>query len=187
MKVAVASSGETLDVPIDPRFGRCACFVLVDSETMEFTAIANPGAALGQGAGIQAAQAVASAGAEAVIATNFGPNAHQALAAAEMSVYSAAGGTVRQAVEALRRGELARVGNATVPSHYGLGAGPAAALPAGVPPVTGPGGGMGRGGGGMGRGGGGGMGRGGGTGGGRGMGGGGGRGFGGGGGRGGRW
>ncbi|MBI3945155.1 MAG: NifB/NifX family molybdenum-iron cluster-binding protein [Armatimonadetes bacterium] len=173
MKVAVASSGETLDALIDPRFGRCPCFVVVDSETLAFAAIPNPGAALGQGAGIQAAQAVANAGAEAVIATNFGPNAQQALAAGGIAIYSADGGTVREAVAALKRGELPRVAEATVPAHYGLGAGQAPGGPGALPP-----------GGGMGRCGGMGGGRGGGMGGGRGGGmGGGGRG----GGRGGRW
>ena len=123
MKVAVAASGETLEAPIDPRFGRCPYFVVVDTETMQFTAIANPGGALGQGAGIQAAQAVVNAGADAVVAANFGPNAYQALTAGEVAIYAASDGTVRQTVEAIQRGELPPIGNATVPSHFGLGAG----------------------------------------------------------------
>lgn len=121
MKVAVASSGDTLESPIDPRFGRCACFVLVDADTMEFSVIPNPGAKLGQGAGIQAAQAVANAGADVVIAASFGPNAHQALDAAEIAVYPASGVTVRDAVEALNRGEIACLSGPTVSSHFGLG------------------------------------------------------------------
>ena len=129
MKVAVASTGQTLDSPLDPRFGRCVYFVIVDTPTMESTAISNPGAASGQGAGVQAAQAVANAGAEAVIASNFGPNAHQALAAGEITVCIANGGSVREAVEALRRGELQVLEQASVPAHFGMGA-PAVGGPA---------------------------------------------------------
>ncbi|HOJ22133.1 MAG TPA: NifB/NifX family molybdenum-iron cluster-binding protein [Armatimonadota bacterium] len=123
MRVAVASTGEGLDAAIDPRFGRCACFVVVDTETMKATTIPNPGASTAQGAGIQAAQSVANADVDAVIATNFGPNAHQALAAGEMALYSASGGSVRDAVDALQRGELKRVTAASVPAHFGMGQG----------------------------------------------------------------
>jgi len=144
MKVLVASSGPDLGAAMDPRFGRCAYFVVVDSESMEFKAMENPGAAMGMGAGIQAAQAAANAGADAVIAGNFGPNAFHALSAGGLKVYIGTGGTVRQQVEALKAGQLQEVSEPNVSPHFGMG-----------------GGGMGRGGGmGSGAGGGGGMGRG---------------------------
>ena len=67
MKIAVSASQPQLDAPIDPRFGRCPYFLIVDSDTMEFEVIENQGAMAGSGAGIQAAQLVANAGAEAVV------------------------------------------------------------------------------------------------------------------------
>jgi len=34
MKIAISSHGNNLDAPIDPRFGRCANFVIVETEDM---------------------------------------------------------------------------------------------------------------------------------------------------------
>lgn len=148
MKIAVTSMGDNLEAAVDPRFGRCAFFVIVDTETNEFQAIANTAANAGSGAGIQAAQTVANAGAQAVVAGNYGPNAYQALTAGGIKLLTGAAGTVMDAVEAFKAGSLQELSDASVPPHFGMG-----------------GGGMGRGGGGgMGRGGGGGMGRGGGRG-----------------------
>jgi len=41
MKIAVSATGLTLDAEVDPRFGRCQYFVIVDPETMEFEALEN--------------------------------------------------------------------------------------------------------------------------------------------------
>lgn len=123
MKVAVAAAGPSLDAPTEARFGRCPWFVIVETETMEVQTLENPAAQQGSGAGIAAAQTVANAGAEAVIAAHVGPNAHQALTAGGLKVYSFAGGSVRQAVEALKAGQLQEVTAANVPSHFGMGAG----------------------------------------------------------------
>lgn len=155
MKAAVCSSGTDLNAPVDPRFGRCANFVIVDTDTMEFTSEPNPGAMMGQGAGIQAAQTLGGRGVQAVVAGNFGPNAFQSLSAAGISIYLCAAGTVAQAVEALKSGALQQVGTATVAAHYGMGAAPGQAPGTGMGPGMGPGAGRGMGGGG-GRGGGGG-------------------------------
>lgn len=144
MNVAVAAAGMDLDAPTDPRFGRCQYFVLVNTETMAFEAISNVAAMQGSGAGIAAVQLVANAGAEAVIAANLGPNAYQALSAGGLKVYSAAGGTVREAIEALKGGQLSEISTANVPSHFGMGAGAGAAANLGQPGAGG-GGGCGRG------------------------------------------
>ena len=147
MKIAVAANGNTLDAPVDPRFGRCAWFVIVDAETMSFEAVENPSVMAGGGAGVQAAQLVASKGAQVVVAGNMGPNAHQALSAASIEVLPFAGGTVRQAVEAVKAGKLTAASAPTVPSHFGIGG----AMPTAPQSDLGPGAGLGRGGG-MGRG-----------------------------------
>jgi len=123
VKIAVSASDSNLDAAMDPRFGRCAYFVIVESETMEFEVIENPGTQMGSGAGIQAAQMVGNSGAEAVVAGNYGPNAYGALSAAGLSVYQFAGGTVRQALEAVVSGQAQQVGDATVGSKSGTGGG----------------------------------------------------------------
>jgi predicted Fe-Mo cluster-binding NifX family protein len=157
MKVVVCSIGDKLDSPVDPRFGRCANFVVVNTETLETTAIPNPGVRAAQGAGIQAAQVVASLGAEAVIAGNYGPNAYHALSAGRLRVYTGAVGTVRQAAGQLTSGALQEVGAPTVAAHASMGAAPGdtAAPDAATGPGPGQilgGGGRGMGGGGGGRG-----------------------------------
>jgi len=42
MKIAVSASSPELDSSVDPRFGRCPYFLIVDPETMEFEAVENP-------------------------------------------------------------------------------------------------------------------------------------------------
>jgi len=36
MKIAISSSGTTLESDIDPRFGRAQNFIVIDTETMKF-------------------------------------------------------------------------------------------------------------------------------------------------------
>ncbi len=123
MKIAVAAQGDNPQALTDPRFGRCRYFVIVDSDTGEFEAVENPGGTAGGGAGIQAAQAVGRSGADVVIAGNYGPNAYEALAAGKIEAYTNQGGTVAEAVEAFKAGRLTKAGDATVPSHFGMGTG----------------------------------------------------------------
>ena len=42
MKICVSATTNSLDAPVDPRFGRCPYFVIVDSETVQYEAILNP-------------------------------------------------------------------------------------------------------------------------------------------------
>lgn len=99
MKVAVTATGPSLDAATDPRFGRCAYFVIVETEDMTFEAIENANSSLGGGAGIQSAQLMAQKGAKAVLTGHCGPNAHQTLCAAGIDVVVGCGGIVSEAVE----------------------------------------------------------------------------------------
>ena len=123
MKICVTSTANNLDAQIDPRFGRCSYLVIVDSETMQFEAIPNMAAGATGGAGIQAAQTIASKGVKLLITGNVGPNAFGALSAAGIEIVTGAFGTVRDAVEKFKRGELKKTGTPTVGGHFGLGRG----------------------------------------------------------------
>ena len=121
MKICVTATVNSLDAQIDPRFGRCSCLLIVDSETMQFEAIPNAAAGASGGAGIQAAQTIANKDVKLLITGNVGPNAFGALSAAGIEIVTGAFGTVREAVEKFKRGEFAKTGAPTVDSHFGMG------------------------------------------------------------------
>jgi len=173
MKVVVTATGDGLDSAVDGRFGRCAKFLFYDTETDDVLEVLdNPAASAPGGAGIQAAQLVVEKGAKAVLTGNIGPNASGVLSQAGIAVYTGLSGTVKDAIESFKSGNLQQTSGPTVASHTGMSGGEVDPPPASGPPSgPGRGGGMGRGigrGGGPGRGGG--MGRGMGRGGGRGWG-----------------
>jgi predicted Fe-Mo cluster-binding NifX family protein len=123
MRIVVSAQGENLDTPASPVFGRCPTYVFVDTETMQFEAVPNPAMNQGGGAGIQAAQFVLRHGAQAVLTGNLGPNAFDVLEAVGIPYYRVPEGTVRQAVEALKAGQLQPMGSANVAAHAGMGGG----------------------------------------------------------------
>lgn len=149
MKVAVSAAGKDLDSPIDPRFGRCAYFVIIDTGDMTFEVFDNQNVALGGGAGIQSAQFIASKGVGAVITGNCGPNAMRTLSAAGVRVVVGQAGTVRDAAERFKRGELSASSEANVDAHFGSspskGVGRSMGMGGGGGRCMGGGGGMGRG------------------------------------------
>ena len=121
MKVAISSTGKDLNAPLDPRFGRCPYFVIVETEDMTFEVLTNDAGAQGGGAGIQAAGQVASKKVDAVMTGNCGPNAVQTLNAAGIQLYSGQTGTVREVVELFKRGGMNPATDANAPPHAGTG------------------------------------------------------------------
>jgi len=169
MKIAVTSTGPTLDDNVEARFGRCPYFLIVDTDTMQFEAIENPNIALGGGAGIQSAQLMSEKKVTTVLTGNCGPNAFAVFGQAGIQVIVGVSGPVRNAVEQFKTGFFSSASGPNVASHFGMNAATPAPTATGQP-MTGPVGqggamGLGMGGGrGMGRGKGRGMGRGGGMG-----------------------
>ncbi len=123
MKVAVSASGASLDAMVDPRFGRCPYFIIVDTETMQFEAVPNTSQSAPSGAGIQATQTIASKGAQTVLTGNVGPNAYQALSAAGIKIVTGTAGTVKDAITRYKKGELRETSSPTVGGHFGMGQG----------------------------------------------------------------
>jgi len=121
MKIAVSATGTGLDAQVDPRFGRCQYFIIIDPDTMEFEAVDNSSAMSAGGAGISAAQAVAATGVQAVLTGNCGPNAYQVLSSAGIQVISGVSGKVRDAVEGYQSGKFKANAQANVPDHFGMG------------------------------------------------------------------
>ncbi len=104
MLIAISSTGSGLDSEVDPRFGRCDFLLLVDTGDMTFTVVENGNAARSGGAGIQVAKVAAQKGVKAVLTGHCGPNAHEALTAAGIDVFTDCSGTVREAVERFKAG-----------------------------------------------------------------------------------
>ncbi|MDJ0882553.1 MAG: NifB/NifX family molybdenum-iron cluster-binding protein [Desulfobacterales bacterium] len=106
--IAVSSEGPDLDARVDPRFGRAAGFIVLDPHTMVFDYIDNGASQIrAQGAGIQAAEIVADAGAKTVLTGFLGPKAFKALRAAGVGVVQKVDGlTVREAAIRFASGML---------------------------------------------------------------------------------
>ena len=120
MKVGVTSTGENLEADIDQRFGRCRYFIFVDIESMKFEILPNDNLMASGGAGIQAAQTIANKGVQAIITGNVGPNAFQTLSAAGVKIFTGQSGTIRDAIEKFKKGELKETQGPNVGSHSGM-------------------------------------------------------------------
>ena len=119
MKILVTASGETPESPVDPRFGRAAKFIVHDSETGEFLAVDNSqNLNAAQGAGIQAAQTVVDLGADVVLTGHCGPNAFRTLSVAGVQVVVGVEGTVAEAVERFKAGDIQPAEAPDVQGHW---------------------------------------------------------------------
>ncbi|MGB6421707.1 MAG: NifB/NifX family molybdenum-iron cluster-binding protein, partial [Anaerolineales bacterium] len=114
-----SADGPQLEAQLDARFGRCAYFIFVDTETHAWEASPNPAIDASGGAGTQAAQFIANQGAQAVISGYFGPNAFEALDAAGIIMYAAAGGRVESVVEQFSSGQRKKVTVPGASGHHG--------------------------------------------------------------------
>ena len=153
MKVAISAYGTDIDSEINPRFGRCDYFLIVDTEDNRVESFPNDNMNLGGGAGIQTAGFVVSKGVQAVITGSCGPNAMDVFKSANVDVFTGQAGTVSQAVARLSRGELSPSDQANAAEKAGMtsvpagNAGPGGGRGSGCRAMGGQGMGMGRGGG----------------------------------------
>lgn len=110
MKILLTATSPNIEAKIDPRFGRGAYLIVVETDTLEWQARPNPGVNASGGAGTQAAQIAADQQVAAVISGDFGPNAYNALQAAGIAMYLyGASTTVREAIEHYKAGKLESV------------------------------------------------------------------------------
>ncbi len=99
MKVAVSATGPTPDSNVDPRFGRCAWFVVYDTTDGTFESIDNAASvSAASGAGVQTVSRVAQAGVKRVVTGQCGPKATQGLTSSGIEIVTGASGTVREAL-----------------------------------------------------------------------------------------
>ena len=119
-KICITSQGDTLDSQVDPRFGRCQYFIIVDTDTLKFEAIKNPNIEAMGGAGIQSGQFVAAKQVKAVLTGNVGPNAFQTLQAAGIDVITGIACSVKEAIEKYKKGDFKPNQGPSVNSKFGM-------------------------------------------------------------------
>ena len=119
MKVAFTTSGDNLNALMDSRFARAQKFLVYDLDTNTFEVIDNQkNFNAVHGAGPQAAETIAKTGARAVITGHCGPNAFRALTVAGIKIYNTSVGTVAEALEKYRSGQIPEVISADVQGHW---------------------------------------------------------------------
>ena len=119
MKVAVSSTGNGLESLVNPLFGRCPYFIIVNTEDMSFEAFDNRNIAVGDGAGIQSARFVAAKCVDVVLTGHCGPNAVQELTKEGIEIIIDVMGSVRQVVDTFRTGKLLTTDKANVEEYFG--------------------------------------------------------------------
>ena len=86
MIILISSQGQSLESPIEPRFGRSPWLIKYDTDTKESTAFPNPGGRQSGGAGVAAAQFVIDQAGDTVVSGDFGPNAQRVLESANITM-----------------------------------------------------------------------------------------------------
>ncbi|MBU1194430.1 MAG: NifB/NifX family molybdenum-iron cluster-binding protein [Proteobacteria bacterium] len=119
MKIAVTSQGKTLDSQLDPRFGRAAYILVIDTVTLEFEVIDNADNKNAfKGAGIQAAARISDSGAEVLLTGFCGPNAFETLDAAGVKVVNDQTGKIIDVVQKFKQGGAVYAESANKDGHW---------------------------------------------------------------------
>ena len=119
MKIIITSQGEDLISQVDPRFGRAKYFVIYNTETEEIIMKSNEqNLNAAQGAGIQSAQNVVDFGGEMVMTGHCGPKAFRILNEGGIKVVTDVSGTVADAIELYKKGNINFAQSADVEGHW---------------------------------------------------------------------
>lgn len=106
--VAISANGRDIDAGVEPRFGRARFFILVDPITQQWEPVENLAnlSSLHNVGILTAKNLTKNRVVQTVVTGNCGPKAFEELKGAGVKVFLNAQGTVRQALNRLRRGEL---------------------------------------------------------------------------------
>lgn len=112
MKIAVTSLGPTLDDKVDPRFGRCPYFLLIETDDLSFEVLENPHITVDGCAGHPTADLLGEKDIQAVLTGACGPHHGDELRLQGIQLITAVTDIinprllVREAVEQFKAGEL---------------------------------------------------------------------------------
>lgn len=119
MKLAITVDTPVINSPLERRFGRCAYFLVIETENRAWESLPNPAVAASGGAGPQAAQFLADQGVEVVLSGDFGPKAFTALDSAGIQMYSAQEGGAEALLDDFLSGNLEHVTESTGGQRHG--------------------------------------------------------------------
>jgi predicted Fe-Mo cluster-binding NifX family protein len=120
MKICITSTGQGMDSEVDPRFGRCQYFMVIDTLTGKSEAIDNAGIQQAGGAGIQSGQFMVSKGVEVILTGNMGPNAFEVAQSAGVKVITGVSGKISEVLERYKSGKFEAAKNPSVSSKSGI-------------------------------------------------------------------
>jgi len=104
---------------MDPRFGRAKYIVIVDDQGTLLEAVDNSaGVNSLRGAGIQAGKLLVDKKVDVLLTGNCGPNAFRVLQAANIRVGVDQSGTVRNAIDRFKKGQVTYASSPTVDGHW---------------------------------------------------------------------
>ena len=122
MIIAISSTNSKATAKVDPRFGRCESFAIIDTQTNAIRFLDNAAKTASGGAGIAAAQQLLDAGADAVCTGNLGPNAFRVLDEANIQAYRVDEMPLMDVVRMLNEGKLETISQAGQ-AHAGMNRG----------------------------------------------------------------
>ena len=99
MKIAVTAAGGSLNAQLEPRFNRCAYFVVVDSETMKSAVFGSPASELSAGNESAAVRELVRRRVEVLLTRRIDERTRRLLETADIRVEIAGAGTVREALK----------------------------------------------------------------------------------------
>ncbi|EDU36549.1 NifB/NifX family molybdenum-iron cluster-binding protein [Clostridium sporogenes] len=119
MKIAISSTGKTMENLLDMRFGRCEYFQIHDTESKEVKILENEGRNASGGAGIVASNQLVDEKVDVIITGNFGPNAFEIIEKAGVKAYKCESISITLVIEKYNKGELEQI-NMSGPAYHGM-------------------------------------------------------------------
>jgi predicted Fe-Mo cluster-binding NifX family protein len=113
MIIAISSTGKGIDSQVDPRFGRCDYFILINDGLESTMVISNTAKNSQSGSGTLASTLISDGGADVILTGNVGPNAYRSLEAAGVEIYTGAAGTIAEAYDDYLNGKLPQAAGPT--------------------------------------------------------------------------
>ncbi len=106
MRIAISAEDRDLEARVGDRFGLSQYLLIVDSETMAFEAVPNPGASDQRGTGIQTVVLVISKNVNTVLTGYISQTAKRHLSTNGIEVLTGLYGTVAEVLEKYKKGDL---------------------------------------------------------------------------------